>query len=224
VLAGDGMQGYPGGLVAGGQRALLCDHSPAGSGDYRSQSPCQDPLKFSFFEKIMFYQLPLNIRNPHQKIAVPVHPNSSLRDRFLAKVAVEPSGCWSWLGYHFWHGYAGIAIGHSGAYAHRVAYQLFRGPLPTTRKLTIDHLCRHRWCVNPEHLEVVPMHVNQERGLNPFLQGGRNGRTRRCKQGHVVPGDAERCMICRRHLQKIYRDRHPDRARTAQAKWRAKQK
>jgi imidazolonepropionase-like amidohydrolase len=46
--------------------------------------------------------------------------------------------------------------------AHRVIYERERGPIPGG--LTLDHLCRNRRCVNPEHLEPVPVQVNVQRG------------------------------------------------------------
>ena len=72
--------------------------------------------------------------------------------------------------------------------AHRVAYQLFKGPIPTG--LEIDHLCRVRACVNPEHLEAVTRKVNHNRGLRAngspeihAIAAALKARTH-CKAGH----------------------------------------
>jgi hypothetical protein len=68
------------------------------------------------------------------------------------------SGCWLWQrGIHH-SGYAFVAR----QLAHRYVYELHRGPIP--EGLTLDHLCRVRHCVNPEHLEPVTMTENLRRG------------------------------------------------------------
>jgi len=46
--------------------------------------------------------------------------------------------------------------------AHRVSYALLKGPL--VDGLDLDHLCRVRPCVNPDHLEQVTHLVNMLRG------------------------------------------------------------
>src|ERR1019366_4519713 len=89
-------------------------------------------------------------------------------ERFLKFVLPEPNtGCWLWTG--------GLNRGGYGQFmtppctvAHRVAYELFVGPIP--EGLQLDHLCRVRSCVNPQHLEPVSQQENIRRGL-----GGMNG-------------------------------------------------
>jgi len=46
-------------------------------------------------------------------------------------------------------------------------YELIKGPVP--HKGTLDHLCRKRSCINPEHLEVVSHAENCRRGANAKL-------------------------------------------------------
>lgn len=54
-------------------------------------------------------------------------------------VAEPNTGCWLWLrGTAF--GYGQISVGGKNAFAHRLSYELLRGPIPAG--LTIDHLCR----------------------------------------------------------------------------------
>lgn len=68
--------------------------------------------------------------------------------------------CWPWRGAIQSKGYG--ALGR-GVRAHRVVvYRLVHGAIPDG--LTIDHLCRNRRCVNPAHLEAVPMQENYRRG------------------------------------------------------------
>ena len=73
-------------------------------------------------------------------------------ERFLAMVDKTDS-CWNWLGTTTAHGYGQIGANGKVYPAYRVAYELFIGPIPET--LAVDHLCRNRACVNPDHLEAV---------------------------------------------------------------------
>ena len=71
--------------------------------------------------------------------------------RFLKKFT-KTSGCWEWNGYIRKDGYANFRVGDKKLNAHRVAYELFVGPIPDG--MEIDHLCYNRKCVNPDHLFV----------------------------------------------------------------------
>ncbi len=88
--------------------------------------------------------------------------------------------------------------GHNNL-AHRRVYELLRGPIP--EGLTLDHLCRERSCVNPDHLEPVTFRENIRRGQSP---PGINSRMTHCKNGHPLSGDnirietsgGRRCRTC----------------------------
>lgn len=87
-------------------------------------------------------------------------------DRFMSHVSPEPnSGCWLWTASGGSGGYGSFSIGRARAnlMAHRVSYEMFRGPIP--EGLHIDHLCRVRCCVNPAHLEPVTPRENVNRGI-----------------------------------------------------------
>jgi hypothetical protein len=45
----------------------------------------------------------------------------------------------------------------------------------------IDHLCRHTWCVNPFHMEIVTVAENTMRGNGP---AAKNARKTHCIRGH----------------------------------------
>ena len=102
-------------------------------------------------------------------------------ERFASKVRKTRS-CWLWTA-HKVHGYGYIWKDGKMLRAHRLAYELARGPIPAGR--TIDHLCRNKACVNPTHLEVVSFRTNTLRGVGPTA---RNARKTHCKRGHLLSG------------------------------------
>jgi hypothetical protein len=65
----------------------------------------------------------------------------------------------------------------SGQLAHRVAFIDRYGAIPTG--LELDHLCRRRYCIRPEHLEPVTRSANELR--KSFK---RRSRKRKCAAGH----------------------------------------
>lgn len=111
------------------------------------------------------------------------HVFKSIEDRLFEKVHFEPnSGCWLWVGADNGAGYGTMTSGHSTrAYAHRVSYELARGPIPDGMHL--DHLCRIRCCVNPDHLEPVTNAENARRGL-----AGHHMKNGGAKVGELHPG------------------------------------
>jgi hypothetical protein len=88
----------------------------------------------------------------------------SIIEQFMKFVSPEPnSGCWLWTGAAGGNGYGFYKAKGIGMVAHRWAYTLLRGPIPTG--LELDHLCRVRYCVNPAHLEPVTRSENARRGM-----------------------------------------------------------
>lgn len=65
--------------------------------------------------------------------------------------------------------------------AHRKVYEWLRGTVPLG--LTLDHLCRHRWCVNPDHLEMCSMRENILRGEGV---AAKRARQTHCIHGHEL--------------------------------------
>ncbi|KKL07736.1 hypothetical protein LCGC14_2583030 [marine sediment metagenome] len=100
-------------------------------------------------------------------------------------------------------------------YAHRVAYEMFIGPIP--KGLTIDHLCKVTDCVNPRHLEAVPHLINVQRGNGQKHPVRVLAANRLCRHSHwmdanntyVDPRGYKRCRRCAAELGR--RKRLPER-------------
>ena len=111
----------------------------------------------------------------------------TLEARFWSKVQKDgPNDCWLWIGARKTGGYGSFMVfcdKRRGiaqfANAHRVSYELVKGPIPSG--LTLDHLCRNTSCVNPEHLEAVSMAVNVLRGTGVSAI---NAAKTHCPKGH----------------------------------------
>lgn len=84
------------------------------------------------------------------------------RDRDKIKVN-EKSGCWEWIASRDNSGYGSVKRHGRVLKAHRYIYEMVRGPINTNIH-HLDHLCRVRHCVNPEHLEPVTPQTNSWRG------------------------------------------------------------
>jgi hypothetical protein len=126
----------------------------------------------------------------------------SLAADILART--EIATCWTWQGAKTPAGYGLIGRRVDGKqtmrYVHRVMYEATKGPIPTG--LSIDHLCRNTLCVNPDHLEAVPIGVNILRGNG---MSARHARATECKRGHAKtpentytdPKGTRQCRPCR---------------------------
>lgn len=93
-------------------------------------------------------------------------------------------GCWHWVGHRDRDGYGRTAWQKRHVGAHRIAFMLWKGPIPEGK--TLDHTCRVRHCVNPDHLEAVDLRENIYRG---DTEAARNRAKTECKHGHSLSGD-----------------------------------
>jgi hypothetical protein len=146
-------------------------------------------------------------------VGMPGRAPQSLEDRLLARVEQEPEGCWIWTGALSHNGYGTLQIGSRSdgtrrmVRAHRLAYELFVGPIPEGHE--IDHHCSVRRCCNPSHLEAVTQSVNNERSESP---SGKNAKKTHCKRGHrlanenlyVTRSGERHCRTCKREAWRRY--------------------
>lgn len=132
------------------------------------------------------------------------HASVGITDR------IEVGDCWHWIGRLDPDGYG--RFGHRGRPAHRLVWEALVGPIPEGHQL--DHLCRNKACVNPDHLEPVLPVVNVRRtpkGMKGRGLGLRNQYTEatHCKRGHEFTPEntyhlsgwngrgARGCLTCR---------------------------
>jgi hypothetical protein len=114
-------------------------------------------------------------------------------------------GCWIFSGTITPNGYGQVYHnGNTHALAHRVVFEAVVGPIP--EGLVIDHICRVRHCVNPEHLEPVTQRENLLRGQGA---AAKNAARTHCQRGHeftpentftysTQPAYLRGCRTCRR--------------------------
>lgn len=86
--------------------------------------------------------------------------------------------CWIWTEKRHPCGYGVV----SKVLAHRLAYQMFRGPIPAG--LQLDHVCRQRGCVNPAHLRPVTIRENVLAPGSRSPQAVNRAKTH-CVRGHA---------------------------------------
>lgn len=124
-------------------------------------------------------------------------------NNFWSKVE-KTDTCWNWNGCTNGVFYGLISVNNKNILVHRFSYELHKGKIPDG--LQIDHLCRNKLCVNPEHLEAVTQYENLKRG-NTWLH--HKSKTH-CKNGHEyneentykpIPNHRI-CIICRRERER----------------------
>lgn len=141
------------------------------------------------------------------------------RREVLARIEKTPTGCWLWTGVTGSDGYGRRKFKGAKPVVHRVAYELFIGPIPPG--MQIDHVCHnnsgcalnrecpHRRCINPDHLEAVTGRENSLR--TPNTLNAINAAKTHCRRGHAYTpantgsyGPSRVCRACHRESQARY--------------------
>lgn len=130
------------------------------------------------------------------------HGRRPVEERFWEKVKKAEHGCWKWIGAINSHGYGHLVVDGKYVRAHRLAFELHCGPIPTRKQ--IHHICENRSCVNPEHLAAISPKTHV-RFAHPPKEV--------CKQGHKLVGSnlyldprgGRQCKTCRRESLRKFR-------------------
>lgn len=134
-----------------------------------------------------------------------------LRRYISQRINVSGTGCWEWSRSTGSHGYPQGSVskvtGKRVSLAHRLSYMAHIGDIP--EKMQVDHTCKNRICVNPDHLEAVPQHVNIRRQFGfcddiSVCAHGHSGHMARNKRGELF------CRECTRVSNKRYRLANPE--------------
>lgn len=134
---------------------------------------------------------------------------ASDRARFWEKVqaASGPKDCWEWAGSRSGTGYGRFFLAGRMTTAQRASW-LINKSIEMPPGHTVDHLCRNRACVRPDHLEAVPHRENLLRGNTVTA---RSAAATHCPAGH--PYDEANTT----HRRGARQCRTCDRARSARA-------
>ena len=130
--------------------------------------------------------------------------------RFEEKYQPIPwTGCWLWTASTHRDGY-GEMRNRKGEKdkAHRISYEMYKGKIPD--ELCVDHICRVRACVNPDHLRLLTPTQNTMAGFGYMANFAR--RTH-CNYGHEFTpentitqnGARRRCRTCKNEEGKRYK-------------------
>ena len=138
------------------------------------------------------------------------------RDYLVRRSEEVVGGCRVYTGHILPNGYGRVKVWDQkrerSVYAHRLAWEVGRGPITAGHEL--DHLCRTRACINVAHLEMVTHRENVLRGVGPTA---RHAHKTHCIRGHpFTPENTgpngnkpyyRSCRTCKREVARARRQR-----------------
>lgn len=140
-------------------------------------APAREPEKVPVDMGDSAITLPDNLNH-----TLPIPVERANVELFWSHCRIDPSGCWFWRNHLDKGGYGSFRIDRWPYRAHRVAYTLTYGAIPSG--LQLDHLCRNPACVRPCHLEPVTPRVNNARSRGINAEKARNWLLGMCGNGH----------------------------------------
>ncbi|MEH0542985.1 HNH endonuclease signature motif containing protein [Streptomyces sp. B21-105] len=152
------------------------------------------------------------------------HSRQAPFEKVMSRIDQQPGGCWLYTGALMADGYARVkdASTDHALLVHRVTYEALVGRVPVG--LVLDHLCRVRHCVNPQHLEPVTDAENIRRGVHARL-----GDRTHCTEGHEYTPEntifqkrrtksgVTLTPVCRTCKNAYYRAKHAQREKKPEA-------
>lgn len=146
----------------------------------------------------------LNSRNKHQLGLIKGQPKLFIHGHNprinQIEYKVNENGCWIWGGHiHPKSGYGSLSVNGGFKMAHIFFYEKKFGKVKDG--LELDHLCRVRACVNPDHLEQVTPAINVQRGSNSKLNHQKVREIRINAKNETIRAMAKRYSVSRRCIQ-----------------------
>lgn len=123
-------------------------------------------------------------------------------DRFWSKVN-KTETCWLWTAARMPIGYGRIGVGMENRLAHVVSLELAGIEIPPG--MVVDHICRTRHCVRPDHMRVVTRSWNAMH--NNVSPSALNRAKTHCKYGHPLSGDNLARILARNYRRELRQQR-----------------